>query len=468
MFNSKSYAEGILASIEKNPAIVGYLPNSKSDPSSYSHQYKTIRERKILEKFIVSACFQADLDGLKTLSRNIDLVIFERYENYLEPKVENTSVRDVLYKKAIFPDTLRPLAAIGLAFMYGRIQEHQLKDYIDTLCDMGIKKYVVDNRYLAKMTTIMLEHAGSRYDIDKHSVFLSVISSYGFKLKKEDFEQPISGSAIYDQCRLSKSGMSAEETGEVYKKIAIEQKKYGYLRGVIRAKLKGMETGIDNDQIPPLHIAKEWAGFLYGQYQDKTNEVMTQLGVAFDLLDLCKKIDEQLKAVASSKSFFNSRHAKQFTSVSFISTVIKKSTSIGLEERKDLLKSLLAQGFSTYLADECIQLRLIAQLDYIIDSNSLESYKVIKPFLTVDFEKHGFSASDIISIANRHNPYAIEYIRRRIKNDPDYVNRVFRSLSAVEQNSVIKNNLPGFPKSLMKIAKDTEARKKYVAEEMGL
>lgn len=468
MFNNKDYAEIILDSVEKNPAIVGYFPSSKSDPNSYNHQYKAIRERKALEKLIVSSCFQADLDRLKTLSKNIDLVIFERYENYLEPKVENSTVRDILYKKAIFPDTLRPLAAIGLAFMYGRIPEDQLKDYINTLFAMGIGKYVEDNRYLAKMTSIMLEHTGSRYDVDRYSVFISVISGYGFKFKKEDFEQSFSRSSIYNQDRLSTSGMSVEESGEVYKKLEKEQKRFGYVRAVIRAKLMGMVTGIGNDQIPPLHVAKEWAGFLYGQCQDKTIDVMAQLGVAFDLLDLCKKIDAQLKPVTSSKSFFNSKHSRQFTSVSFISTVINKSSSIGLVGKKELLKTLLSQGFSTYLANESIQLRLIAQLDHISDSSSLEAYNIIKPFLTVDFEKHGFSASDIINIANRHNPFAIEYIKQRIADDPDYVNRVFRSLTAVEQNTVLKNELPGFPKSLMKIAKDTKARKRFVTDELGI
>lgn len=142
------HAEWLSKRTAAEPESLGY---AKLSSNSYTRRTDSLRDD--LERSLISFSARGLYEALELVRRNedIDLVIYDRYENLMDEKSQSSTVEEVVSARKRFSRALQPLGAALRAFGSYHIGEADLHKVIDELEILGARKYYQSPQHVAHM-----------------------------------------------------------------------------------------------------------------------------------------------------------------------------------------------------------------------------------------------------------------------------------------------------------------------------
>lgn len=456
----KEYCEALVRSVECDPSIVGYFPSSLSIPRSSNYGDKSLSTRKRIEQSLIGFAREGKVECLEILSEAVPLIIFERYENYLDDAFIQADLKDILHSRQKFPDTLEPLAALGLSYIRKHFERPVVEGVIDAFNKMGLRVFAKDPRYMAQMMrSIQKNSTLTETMTDRFSDYIEILSSKGLS---------INPSMIGVDADLSKLYCPGDVTEKQEAVIKRDNKKSAYMEALINNRSKHGTSPFKDSCFPQNDVIRAFIRAFRMESTSDTNMASFILE-AFDFSEIFNELDKNKVAMKDPAKYVLGAHsAKEFNALSLFTLVLKTEFGMNVHQQDKLIEMMLDLGIADRLKTADGALRFIHQITGNKVADDL--YAMVHPFIKIDLSQHGFAPVDITRLAMKGNLYARQQLIDIERSEPQssFFNQAFAKMTENEQRQAVLGKLPGFPESILSGSRHNGIKREILSNDMGL
>ncbi len=453
--------ESALATIASNPDVLGYFPHSKMKVGDIPDIPSNHAARKGIENLLVSAAYRGELDSIKVLSEGVPLSIFERYEDFLDEKVVNADIRDILLSDAEYPNSFLPLAGVTVAYLSHRIKHTDLDDYLMAFKKMGLSEMAKDPRYLSAMLRkvfSIVTVAGKKDEL--FGLLVGKLADNGV------FIHPslISIDVNLDQLASTPQSPWGNKKNENDPQVDY---KHTYVSALINYRAQGGSLPFYESEFSVNSIIRNFV-LAYRLESSRGELLAEQLLDTYDFRGIFNGIETGLKEIKNCRQYITSAKSSEFNHLSLLAMVMKNGHGRSLKSRKKIIKTMLGQGLSEKLKSPIGIVRFLRQFnDSYVDS---DLFQAVLPLINFDLVDKSIRPIEIVRMALKGNQFANSHLCT-IENRYDkgrFIEMAFSKMTEAEQREAIKINLPGFTQELLRKSKHNNVKREILVSDMGM
>lgn len=449
----------ILGWIEKDPAALGYFPKSTMS-KDFNQAPASLAHRKYLEEDLIVSFFQGNMDSIQLYADNIDLMIFERYDDYLDSQFDEVTVQKILTNGSHYLLSAKPLEALLKAAVGKRLEGEKLDKAIDCLMSMGGKLYKQDQRYLAYAFYRIVDelYISDRNRLHALSEVLGKLAKRQVALDPEHFKtSEIPRTIIEDMSQFQ----------YWREKPSSRLLRHSYLYSLLSYQIRHDESLID-----PMRISGKQALEQMVMAYTFSSEERVLKGLA-QHLPLEKMIDElntpDLKFSNPNRYVMAGLRPADYNGAALLSLLISVGNGNTPEIRTGLIKGLLNAGMSKAFGDKDMQLCMIKHCARRGLSGETEFFSLIRPHLA-NYDVLGIKDETLFELAKDGNSYARSELRR-LENDPganDLLLRVGKTAPPHLIKWMIDKNVLGATPHMLRLSEHPEIKREVLSTDLGL
>jgi hypothetical protein len=452
--------ESALARIAASPDVLGYFPDSKMKIGDSPDMPSIHAERKSIEALLVSAAYRGELDSINVLSEGVPLAIFERYENFLDEKVVNADIRDILFSGAEFPNGFFPLAGISVAYLSLRIKHADLDEYMVAFKKMGLSEMAKDPRYLAAMLRKVFSLANVAENKDElfgslmgkftdHGVFIKP-TLIPFDVNLDDLVYP--------------PASSWENTS---KKDPDFNYKHSYVSALINHRAMGGNLPFPDSDFSNNSIISNFVR-AYTLESSRREGLAEQYLDTYGFRDIFNGLESGLKEIKNGRQYITSTKSSEFNHFSLLCMIMKNGHGRSLKSRKRLIKAMLQEGLSEKLKTSQGLVRFLQQFNGAhVDS---DLYQMVFPLVDFSLLDKAIRPVEIVRMALEQNQFAYSHLCaiENSYNKGRFVNVAFLKMTENEQREAVQLELPGFTHDLLRESRHNGIKREFLTRDMGM
>lgn len=135
--------------VAREPEMLGYRKDSSASYVRMSQDYRAYLEKSIIDQ--AQYGFHEALEVLFSAEPCIDLVVFDRYSDLMEPKRLESSVEDIISGRRRWSRALQGLGYALEARSEGKISEHDFHLTVEALEGLGAQRFYSSAQHIANM-----------------------------------------------------------------------------------------------------------------------------------------------------------------------------------------------------------------------------------------------------------------------------------------------------------------------------
>ena len=449
----------ILGWIEKDPAALGYFPKSTMS-KDYNQAPASLVNRKYLEEDIIISFYQGNLDSIQLYADNVDLMFFERYDDYMDGNIDAVSVQKILSKGSHYLRSAKPLEALIKAAVGKRLEGEKLDKALDCLMLMGGKLYKQDQRYLAYAYYRVFDDLiiSDRNRLRELSEVLGKLAKRGVALDPEHFQSTETARTAIEE--MSQFTYWRERTTS-------RLLRHGYVSSLLSYQIRHDETLID-----PMRLTGQQALEQLVMAYTLSSEDRVLMGL-HKYLPFKKMIDTlnapKIKCSNPDNYVKLDLRSADYNGAALLSLLSSVGNGNSSDVRSSLIKDILNAGMSTRLKDIDMQLCMIKQCTHRGLTGETDLFSIIRDHVD-NYDKLGIKDQTFFELAKDGNAYARSELRR-LENDysaNDLLLRVGKTAPPSLIKWMIDKKVLGATPHMLRLSDHPEIKREVLSTDLGL
>jgi hypothetical protein len=460
MYNqSFERAQRILARVERHPEILGYFPKSTMS-GDFNQAPSGLSDRKYLEEDIILSFFHGNMESIELYADNIDLMVFERYENYLDGEFDSLDIQRIINKGSHFFLSAKPLEGFIKGVIYNNYQGEKLDKALDCLMAMGGHLYSKDQRYLAYAVYRVCE-SHLMPDRSRQECFSQVIGKLaerGLIIDPEHFK-------VNSNTRKMIQDMFEFQYWNNISSIKLMR--YLYLSSILSYQVKNEITIIDADRISGLQALEQLAMAYTFNTSDK---LLFELNGVLPFEKMVSELNRtEIKCPNPSKYVLATSRTSEYNGAALLSKLISQGNGNMSEVREHLIREILNAGMASALQEKNMQLSMIQHMTARGLAGETWFFNLVAPHLD-HYDALGIKDQTLFELCYEGNAYARREITR-LEKDPK-ANEILLRVGKVAPPYLLKwmidKQVLGATPHMLRLSEHNQIKREVLTSDLGM
>lgn len=452
-------AKRILARVEKHPEILGYFPKSTMS-GDFNQAPSGLSDRKYLEEDVIRAFFYGEMESIELYADNIDLMVFERYENYLDGEFDNLDIQRIINKGSHFFLSAKPLEGFIKGVISNNYDNEKLDKALDCLMTMGGHLYKKDQRYLAYAVYRVCEShlMPDRSRQERFAQVIGKLAERGLMIDPEHFKVKSNArDMIQDMFEF-----------QYWRNISsVKLMRHLYLSALLSYQVKNQVSVIEADRISGLQALEQLA-MAYTFHSDENLLFNLKHVLPFDKM-VAELNQASLKCSNPSRYVLATSRISEYNAAALLAKLISQGNGNSVEVREHLIRDVLSAGMASALKDINMQLSMIQHMTARGLAGATSFFDLVAPHLG-QYDTLGIKDQTLFELCYEGNAYARREISR-LEKDPkanDLVLRVGKVAPPYLLKWIIDKQLLGATPHILRLSEHNQIKREVLTNDLGM